>query len=149
MGIHVIAEFLGVDPKKISRVKEAREILDKVISKSGLHVISSSFHQFKPYGLSAVYLLRESHLSIHTWPEYEYVALDVFTCGDEGDAIKAFNLLVEEFKPKIIEKQILRRNLYEKYRNSDTENSCQIGEVSMGATKHESLPISGSHKGSK
>ncbi|RJS92972.1 adenosylmethionine decarboxylase [Candidatus Bathyarchaeota archaeon] len=149
MGIHVIAEFLGVDPKKISRVKEAREILDRVVSKSGLHLVSSSFHQFKPYGVSAVYLLRESHLSIHTWPEYEYVALDVFTCGDEGDAIKAFNLLVEEFEPKIIEKQILRRNLYEKYRNSNTKSSCQLGEVSMGAVKHESLSISRSDKGSQ
>jgi len=120
MGIHVIAEFIGVDPKKISRVEETRKILDRVISKSGLRCISSSFHQFEPYGVSAVYLLRESHLSVHTWPEYGYIALDIFTCGSEGDALKAYELMVEEFKPKFIEKQVIRRNLYERYRGTDT-----------------------------
>jgi len=69
MGIHIIAEFLGVSPEKISKVEKLREILDRVVAKSNLHVISSSFHQFEPYGVSAVYLLSESHLSIHTWPE--------------------------------------------------------------------------------
>jgi len=120
MGIHVIAEFLGVDSEKISRVEVVREILDRVVAKSGLRCVSSSFHQFEPYGVSAVYLLRESHLSVHTWPEYGYIALDIFTCGDEGDAIKAFNLLVEEFKPKMIDKKVLRRDLYEKNRSSHT-----------------------------
>ncbi len=123
MGIHVIAEFLGVNPKKISRVEELREILDKVIAKSGLNCISSSFHQFEPYGVSAVYLLCESHLSVHTWPEHEYMALDIFTCGEEGSALKAFELMVEAFKPKIVEKQVIRRNLYEKNGTPDSSRS--------------------------
>ncbi len=119
MGIHVIAEFLGVDPEKISKVEKTKAILDSVIARSGLCCISSSFHQFKPYGVSAVYLLCESHLSIHTWPEYEYVALDIFTCGSEENTLKAFDLLVEEFKPKVIEKQILRRELYERWKQTN------------------------------
>ncbi len=114
MGIHIIAEFLQVSVKKISKVEQIREILDRVLAKSGLKVISSSFHQFEPYGVSAVYLLQESHLSVHTWPEYGYVALDIFSCGPEENALKAFEFLVEEFKPGIIEKQIIRRNLYER-----------------------------------
>ena len=120
MGIHVIAEFLGVKPEKISRVEPVREVLDRVIARSGLRCVSSSFHQFEPYGVSAVYLLRESHLSVHTWPEYGYIALDIFTCGEEGSALKAFKLMVEEFKPKIIKKQILKRDLYEESRVSDS-----------------------------
>jgi len=132
MGIHVIAEFLGVNPEKISRVEKTREILDRVIAKSGLHAISSSFHQFEPYGVSAVYLLSESHLSIHTWPEYEYVAIDIFTCGEDGPALKAFELLVEEFQPKEIEKKIIRRDLYEKNRNSNTKRTCNFEKKHMG-----------------
>ena len=123
MGIHVIAEFLGVSPKKISRVEKTREILDRVIAKSGLHCISSSFHQFKPHGVSAVYLLAESHLSVHTWPEHGYLALDIFTCGSEKSALRAFELLVEEFKPKIVKKQIIRRNLYEKNGRQNTSRT--------------------------
>jgi len=126
MGIHVIAEFLGVNPEKISRVEKTREILDRVVAKSGLHAISSSFHQFEPYGVSAVYLLSESHLSVHTWPEHGYVALDIFTCGADEPALKAFELLVEEFQPKKIEKKIIRRNLYEKSGNLYTERTCSI-----------------------
>ncbi|MGC8849574.1 MAG: adenosylmethionine decarboxylase [Candidatus Bathyarchaeia archaeon] len=114
MGIHIIAEFLGVDQEKISRVERTREILDRVISRSGFRVISSSFHQFEPYGVSAVYLLAESHLSVHTWPEYGYLALDIFSCGGDDLALRAFELLVDEFRPKVVEKRIIRRDLYEK-----------------------------------
>ena len=122
MGIHIIAEFLGVDPEKISRVEKTRSILDRVISKSGLHALSSSSHQFEPYGVSIIYLLSESHFSVHTWPEYEYMALDIFTCGDDdGPALKAFQLSVEEFNPKIVKKEIIRREPYEKSGDSNTE----------------------------
>jgi len=112
MGIHIIAEFRGVDPRKISRVEDLRVVLDRVVAKSGLHVVSSSFHQFEPYGVSAIYLLSESHLSVHTWPEYGYMALDIFTCGDDGPALKAFELLVEEFQPKSVEKRVIRRDVF-------------------------------------
>ncbi|MBC7131415.1 adenosylmethionine decarboxylase [Candidatus Bathyarchaeota archaeon] len=111
MGIHIIAEFRGVDPGKISRVEILRPILDSVIAKSGLHVLSSSFHQFQPHGVSAIYLLSESHFSIHTWPEYGYVALDIFTCGDDGPALKAFQLLLEELRPETFEKRVIRRDV--------------------------------------
>ncbi|MEM2385520.1 MAG: adenosylmethionine decarboxylase [Candidatus Bathyarchaeia archaeon] len=112
MGIHIIAEFRGVDPRKLSRVEDLRPILDRVVASSGLHVISSSFHQFEPHGVSAIYLLSESHLSVHTWPEHCYMALDIFTCGDDGPALKAFELLVEEFRPKSVEKRVIRRDIF-------------------------------------
>ncbi|MCS7115079.1 MAG: adenosylmethionine decarboxylase [Nitrososphaerota archaeon] len=111
MGIHIIAEFRGVDPAKISKVEDLRAVLDRVVAKSGLHVISSSFHQFEPYGVSAIYLLSESHLSVHTWPEYGYMALDIFTCGDDDSALKAFELMVKEFQPKSVEKRVIRRDV--------------------------------------
>ncbi|MEM3383620.1 MAG: adenosylmethionine decarboxylase [Nitrososphaerales archaeon] len=120
MGIHIIAELLGVDPEKISRVEIVRNIFDRVIYESNLKVISSNFYQFEPYGVSAVYLLRESHLSVHTWPEHGYIALDIFTCGSNKLAYKAFELLVKEFKPKIIKKKILKRNIYEQSQNANT-----------------------------
>ena len=48
----------------------------------GATVVSSHFHQFSPYGISGVVIIQESHLTLHTWPEYGYAAVDVFTCGD-------------------------------------------------------------------
>jgi S-adenosylmethionine decarboxylase len=120
MGIHIIAEFQGVDPRKISRVEDVQRILDRVVTKSGLHVVSSSFHQFEPLGVSVVYLLSESHLSVHTWPEHGYIALDIFTCGNDEPALKAFELLLEEFKPKSVRKQIIRRDILEQVRSFNT-----------------------------
>ncbi|MBS7606324.1 MAG: adenosylmethionine decarboxylase [Candidatus Bathyarchaeia archaeon] len=126
MGIHIIADFLGVDPGKIARVEDLRAILDRVVSKSGLHAVSSVFHQFEPHGVSATYILSESHLSVHTWPEYGYVALDIFTCGSDECAFRAFDLLVEELKPKAIEKKMLRRDFYEKNRNTNTKQPPRV-----------------------
>jgi S-adenosylmethionine decarboxylase len=114
MGIHLIVDLLGVDPERISRVKPVKEILERAVERSRLNKIASNFHQFEPHGVSAVYLLRESHLSVHTWPEYGYVALDIFACGDEESALRACEILLEEFKPEIVEKKILRRDLYER-----------------------------------
>ncbi|MEM2609957.1 MAG: adenosylmethionine decarboxylase [Candidatus Bathyarchaeia archaeon] len=120
MGIHIIAEFRGVDPRKISRVEDLRVVLDRVVAKSGLHVVSSSFHQFEPHGVSAIYLLSESHLSVHTWPEYGYMALDIFTCGDDGPALRAFELLLEEFQPTRVEKHVIRRDVVGETRSKNT-----------------------------
>jgi S-adenosylmethionine decarboxylase len=117
MGIHLIAEIRGVEPEKISKVEEIRPLLDRSIYKSGLHVISSAFHQFQPHGVSGFYLLTESHLSIHTWPEHGYVALDIFTCGNEDPAFKAFESILKELKPKNVEKQIIRRDVLGKNRS--------------------------------
>lgn len=114
MAIHIITEFYGVNERKISRVEVVKEILDRVISKSGLHAISSNFYQFEPYGVSIVYLLRESHLSLHSWPEHHLLCIDIFTCGEDIHALKAFDLLVKEFKPKKVKKKIIRRVMYEK-----------------------------------
>ncbi len=111
MGIHVVAEFLGIDPEKLSRVEYVKQILERVIANSKLNVVANVFHQFAPYGVSGVFLLRESHLSIHTWPEYEYAAIDIFTCGAEEDALEALNLLIKEFQPKIVKKETIRREL--------------------------------------
>jgi S-adenosylmethionine decarboxylase len=117
MGIHIIAELRGVEPRKISKVEEIRSILDKSIAKSGLHVISLTFHQFHPQGVSGVYLLGESHLSVHTWPEHGYVALDIFTCGDEDSAFRAFESIIEELQPTNVEKQVIRRDIFGKNRS--------------------------------
>lgn len=116
MGIHVIAEFLGVGLDKICRVGPLRRILERVVSESGLRVVRSAFHQFKPHGVSGFYLLRESHLSVHTWPEHGYVAVDIFSCGPEEPALKALQLLTEWLKPRSVRRKVIRRGPFEKDR---------------------------------
>jgi len=64
------------DPKLISKVmNEAAEAM-------GATIVTSTFHHFSPLGVSGVVVIMESHLTIHTWPEYGYAAIDIFTCGE-------------------------------------------------------------------
>jgi S-adenosylmethionine decarboxylase len=62
----------------------------------GAVVLGDSFHHFSPQGVSGVVIIAESHLSIHTWPEYGYAAVDVFTCGTSVQPEKAAEVLIEK-----------------------------------------------------
>jgi S-adenosylmethionine decarboxylase proenzyme len=61
----------------------------------GATIVASEFHQFNPYGISGMIIISESHLSIHTWPEYGYAAVDIFTCGEVIDPQVAHSILRE------------------------------------------------------
>lgn len=61
----------------------------------GATVVQKNFHHFSPYGVSGVVIIAESHLAIHTWPEYGYAAVDLFTCGATCDPKAAYDYLQE------------------------------------------------------
>jgi S-adenosylmethionine decarboxylase len=61
----------------------------------GAVVLGNSFHHFNPQGVSGVVVIAESHISIHTWPEHGYAAVDVFTCGTSVEPEKAAGVLIE------------------------------------------------------
>lgn len=114
MGLHIIGEFLGVEERKLSKIEDLKPIVEEVIKESRLNTISYKYHQFEPHGVTCVYLLRESHLALHTWPEVGYVAIDIFTCDREGKAEKVIQLLKEKLNPKKIKLEIIREFEYEK-----------------------------------
>jgi len=97
VGHHYIVEGSGCDPEVISRVEQVEQILVRAAEVADVQVWAISFHRFRPAGVSGVVVISESHLSVHTWPELGYVALDIFTCGDRAkpeaavqQALKAF-----------------------------------------------------------
>lgn len=63
-------------------------------------IVDVSFHEFNPFGISGMVVIAESHLSIHTWPEYSYAAVDIFTCGDIIKPEVAVQYLIEMFESK-------------------------------------------------
>lgn len=112
--IHIIAEFFGVDSRKIAKAERLKEILDEVVAKSKLKAVSSLSHQFEPFGATCLYLLKESHLCVHTWPEHSYLTIDLFSCDkDDERAFKAFELLKGAFSPKRVNLKTLKHELYE------------------------------------
>lgn len=77
--------------------------------KAGATIISSSFHHFSPQGVSGVVVIAESHLAIHTWPEYGYAAVDVFTCGQTVDTFTAYRYLKEKLGAQFIKSYEMNR----------------------------------------
>jgi S-adenosylmethionine decarboxylase len=85
LGKHILAEFYNCNPSLINDEAHVEELFLKTAKDSGATVINWNFHKFSPHGISGVVVISESHLTIHTWPEYGYCAVDVFTCGDKID----------------------------------------------------------------
>jgi S-adenosylmethionine decarboxylase len=97
IGHHYIAEASGCTSTVIGKVEAVERIIVHAAQIAGVHVWSTSFHRFNPNGVSGVIVISESHLSVHTWPEVGYVALDIFTCGDSAKPQKAVQWALKEF----------------------------------------------------
>ncbi|RLD92069.1 MAG: S-adenosylmethionine decarboxylase proenzyme [Aquificota bacterium] len=95
LGRHVLVEFYGCDSEALNNKKRLERVMRKAAVESGATVVSSVFHLFNPHGASGVVVIAESHLTIHTWPEYGYAAVDLFTCGDSVDPWIAFEKMKE------------------------------------------------------
>lgn len=98
LGRHILVEFMGCNPEILNDVFVIEQGMVKAASKAGATVINSTFHHFSPYGVSGVVVIQESHLAIHTWPEYGYAAVDLFTCGDSVDPWISFDYLKKVFE---------------------------------------------------
>jgi len=81
LGRHLLLELRECNVAVLDDLKYLENALVSAAEESGATVIDKSFHQFAPQGVSGVVLIAESHLSLHTWPEHAYAAVDIFTCG--------------------------------------------------------------------
>lgn len=97
---HTIIEFYGCSPSAISDSKKVKKAFLEAARLSHARIIDSHFHYFKPYGVSGVVIIAESHFSVHTWPEHNYAAIDFFSCSDVVDVDSALNYLKGVFLPQ-------------------------------------------------
>ena len=81
IGRHLIAEFYGCPADKLDDLEHIRSSMLQAVEEIGATLVGETFHRFAPQGVTGVVVIAESHLSIHTWPESGYVALDLYTCG--------------------------------------------------------------------
>ena len=95
MGWHHVVELRGCDPERLRWVDTVREVMLEAADAAGATVVGFAFHQFRPEGASGTLLIAESHFALHTWPEEGYMAMDIFTCGDEMDADVAIEIVRE------------------------------------------------------
>ena len=98
VGRHCIYELYGGNPNKLNDESFVKEAPTSAANHSGATLLSLTSHKFEPQGVTALALLSESHISIHTWPELGYAAIDAFTCGTHTDPEKACNYLKLSFE---------------------------------------------------
>jgi len=100
LGKHLLLELKGCNKEVLNDVGFLKGALITAAGEAGAIVLGESFHQFNPQGVSGVVIIAESHLCIHTWPEYGYAAVDIFTCGNSVQPEKAAEILVGKLGSK-------------------------------------------------
>lgn len=93
LGRHIIAEFYDCPSNALNQVIAIEKAMVDSAEKAGATIINSTFHHFAPFGVSGVVVIQESHLAIHTWPEYGFAAVDLFTCGNTVSPWTALEVL--------------------------------------------------------
>lgn len=93
LGRHLIVEYTGCDRSTLDDLERLERHLEEAVRVSGATKVRSVFHRYNPQGISGVVVIAESHMSIHSWPEYGYAAVDFFTCGESVDPYKAHEYL--------------------------------------------------------
>ena len=82
---HTLLEYHGCDPAQLKRPHEVRAWMRAAVRAGGGTIVKAVFHAFNPYGVSGVLVITESHVTIHTWPEHGYAAVDIFSCNPKLD----------------------------------------------------------------
>ena len=100
LGKHLLLELYDCNQEALNDLGFLKSALMTAATEAGATVLGESFHYFSPQGVSGVVIIAESHLSIHTWPEYGYAAADIFTCGDSVQPDVAAEVLVEKLGAK-------------------------------------------------
>jgi len=112
LGKHIIVEFYDCDGGALNDFDLVRREMLNAAKLSGATVVGEVFHRFNPHGVSGAVVIAESHLSIHTWPEYGYAALDLFTCGDSVNPWVAFGHLQKVFSAGRTSQTEVKRGLF-------------------------------------
>ena len=112
LGRHVLIEFHDCDAVKLNDFDLVRQAMLDATKACGATLIGELFHRFNPHGVSGAIVIAESHLSIHTWPEHHYAAVDLFTCGKTIQPWRAFDFLKESLGSTRTEVKEIERGLF-------------------------------------
>lgn len=93
LGKQLMVEVYGCETKLLDDPVFIENCMVEAAKIANATVVQQFFHQFSPYGVSGTVVIAESHINIHTWPEYAYAAIDIFTCGPTLDAQAAIDFL--------------------------------------------------------
>ncbi len=109
LGFQKLIELFDCEPSTLERVPWIERTMLDAANRADATIVSHSFHQFLPWGVSGVVVIAESHMTIHTWPEHGYAAVDFFFCDPEMDTDAAIDVLRARLRPGRIDITDVRR----------------------------------------
>ena len=109
VGVHVIINLYDVDASLLKDMETGTILSDKITTLLQLHVLAKSGHQFQPHGYTLLYLLSESHYSIHTYPEFRSCYVDIFCCNKDFTPTNAVDIIGTLFSTKNIKYHVISR----------------------------------------
>jgi S-adenosylmethionine decarboxylase len=135
-GRHLLVEYTGCDPNVLDDLKRIETLMNQAAIAARTNIVASVFQPFEPQGVTGVIVVEESHLSIHTWPEYGYAAVDFFTCGDSMPEL-AHEVLVVGLKAQYAELMHVERGAGVpgrgiQLRSHHTEVNAEAAAVTLG-----------------
>lgn len=114
LGRHILVEYYNCDMEILKCHSKIEKMMVEAAEKANATVVQSVFHLFNPWGVSGAVVIQESHLTIHTWPEFGYAAVDLFTCGDSVNPWVAFDYLNDQLKAERSESMEVTRGMVDK-----------------------------------
>ncbi len=113
LGRQILVEFYKCNDIILKDCKKIEEYMVEACKLAKATVVTSTFHEFSPFGVSGVVVIAESHVAIHTWPEYNYAAVDIFTCGETIDPWVIFKQLELKFESLQSSMMEMKRGLFD------------------------------------
>lgn len=113
LGRHILAEFYGCPPEKLNDTAKIQQAMVAAALEAGAEIRETVFHHFNPQGVSGVVVISESHLAIHTWPEFGFAAVDIFTCGQTVDPWVSCNYLKHKFAAENMTAREIKRGIFD------------------------------------
>ena len=98
LGRHLAVEYYNCDPRTLTDISAIEDILVGAAHAAKAHIVDVVFHTFNPHGITGVVVVEESHLAIHTWPEYGFASVDIYTCGNVVNPWNAHNYIYKHLK---------------------------------------------------
>ncbi len=114
LGKHLLIELYDCDSKILNDVRKVEEVMAAAAKKAKAHIVDVVFHAYNPQGVSGVVVIAESHLAIHTWPEYGFASVDVYTCGEDINPWIAYDYIEKKLKSKNATTIEMRRGMIKK-----------------------------------
>lgn len=111
LGRHALLDLYDCDSALLDDLTFLREVFLETCRTMKCTLVKECFHRYAPQGVSGVLVIAESHLSIHTWPEHRYAAIDLFTCGDPSELARMPALLGAALKSSRSEFRVVDRGL--------------------------------------